>query len=328
MMRELVRSAVAGLSLALAACGVAACGGGADGPVVPPTVPPPAAPTGPTGIVVGGTYEDPRGWIEYQAGNAPLVLIAPHGGSLTPSELPDRSCSGCVTGNDLGTQELARAVVDAFVRRTGVRPHLVVNRLHRRKFDGNRELPEASGGTAALNAPFAWMQAALDSSTGRVTKSFARGLVIDLHGHGHAIPRLELGYLLSDSDLRQTDAALTASTAMTRTSIARLSNDARGTDRGVSLLRGPNSLGALLTAGGYPSVPSPATPAPLAAEEYFDGGYNTRRNGSVTGGTLDAIQIESHLNGVRDNATSRAAFADVLAAALVTYLDRHYGWRP
>ena len=115
---------------------------------------------------------------------------------------------------------------------------------------------------------------------------------------------------------------------MARTSIARLAADVQGGERGVALLRGPNSLGALLSAAGYRSVPSPAIPAPHTDEEYFDGGFNTARNGSRAGGPVDAIQLETHFEGVRDSAASRAHFADALAAALEQFLDRHYGWRP
>ena len=319
------------LAVVFAICAICAsgCGGGSDIAITPPpVVPPVVVPVGPVGpLTTGTTYTDSHSWIEYEPGDAPVVLIAPHGGTLAPSTLADRSCSGCVTTNDLNTQELARAVADAFARRTGMRPHLVVNRLHRRKFDGNRERPEATGGSATLDTTWTWLQAALDSSTARVAKRWARGLVIDLHGHAHAVPRLELGYLLVDAELRRTDAAITAAGDMGRTSIARLSGDARGGERGAALLRGANSLGALLAAAGYASVPSPSTPAPLNGEEYFDGGFNTRRNGSVAGGPLDAIQVECQLAGVRDTAASRAAFAEALVSALVAYLDRHYGWR-
>jgi N-formylglutamate amidohydrolase len=302
-----------------------ACGG--DTPTVPGT--PATAPSGPVGpLVVGQVYADAAGWIEYIPGDAPVVIVAPHGGALTPSQLPDRACSGCVVANDLNTQDLARAIVDAFRARTGLRPHLVINRLHRRKFDANRDLAEASGGAAALAPSWTWFHAAIDSGNAAITRRYGRGLLIDLHGHAHAVARLELGYLLGDADLRMTDAALTASGAMTRTSIARLSTDTRSTaDRGVSLLRGASSLGALLVSAGYAAVPSPADPAPLVGQDYFDGGYNTQRHGSSGGGTLDAIQIESHYTGVRDTEGNRTAFATAVAGALAAYLDRHYSWR-
>ncbi|HYW33354.1 MAG TPA: hypothetical protein VE869_17760 [Gemmatimonas sp.] len=310
-----------------------ACGGGSadkgTGPApvpVPVPVPTTNGPLGP--LAAGTTYLSPNSWLEYVPGTAPLIIVAPHGGSVAPAELPDRVCTACVTVTDVNTQELSRAIIDAFARRTGVRPHLVVNRLHRRKFDGNRALAEATNGHAPLAPTWTWLQSAVDSARLRVAAAHGRGLLIDLHGHGHAIARLELGYLLSASDLRRTDAALATAGDMGRTSIARLAGDAKSGERGTALLRGPNSLGTLLVGAGVPSVPSAGTPAPLIGEDYFDGGFNTARNGSASGGAIDAIQIETHFTGVRDNANSRAAFADVLAGVLVQYLERHYGWRP
>jgi len=323
------------LTLATALATGAACGGGAGGPASPlggsPSTPsptgttPPSAPTGP--FVVGSTYEDPDGWIEYQPGSAPLVLIAPHGGTLSPASLPDRTCAGCETSNDLNTQELARAIADSFAARTGRRPHLAVNRLHRRKFDGNREVVEATGGTAALDRPWRYLHAYVDSAKAAVTRATGRGLVLDLHGHAHAIARLELGYLLSASTLRSDDATLTASNAMSTSSIRQLASDARAGGTPVSLLNGALSLGTLLAAAGVPAVPSQQDRAPLAGQEFFSGGYNTDRHGSRVSGTIDAIQIEHYNVGIRDTQANRERYAGILAAALVTYLDRHYGWR-
>lgn len=312
----------------------AACSGGEapmpapTGPVAPPDPVVPPSPTGPVGpLVVGQTYTDKAAYVEYLVGDAPLVLVAPHGGALTPATLPDRTCSACVTVADANTQELTRAVADTFFARTGKRPHIVINRLHRRKFDANRDVTEATGGNRGLDTTWLWMHAAIDSARSRVVRSGTRGLLIDMHGHGHDVPRLELGYLLSAATLRQDNATLVASGAMARTSIAQLATSSRSTaDRGVALLRGPNSLGALLVARGVPAVPSPTDPAPLVGEEYFNGGYNTERHGSLDGAALDAIQIEHHFTGVRDNATTRGVYARSLVQALLAYLALHYGW--
>ncbi|MBY0491136.1 MAG: N-formylglutamate amidohydrolase [Gemmatimonadaceae bacterium] len=296
----------------------AGCGGSTAAPT----------PSGSPTFVVGQVATDANGWMEYTPGDAPLVIIAPHGGTQTPTELPDRTCSGCETVNDANTQDLARRLADAFYTRTGARPHLVVNRLSRKKFDANRDFPEASGGTATLAAPWAWFHAVIDSAEARIVKKTGRGLVIDLHGHAHDVARLEIGYLLNDPELRLSDAALTANGAMARTSIARLATDTKSApDRGVALLRGANSLGALIVAAGYPAVPSPTDQAPLVGQLYFEGGYNTARHGSRDGGAVDAIQIECHYDNVRDSQTARTNFAWALSGALATYLDKHYGWK-
>jgi hypothetical protein len=279
--------------------------------------------------VVGQSYTDTPGYVEYIPGDAPLLIIAPHGGTDIPAGLPDRSCSACVTVNDANTQDLARRIVEAVRTRWGVRPHLVVNRIHRRKFDANRDLQEATGGLNALGPTWTWFHSAIDSAKLRITAKPGRGLVIDLHGHAHAVPRLELGYLLTESQLRQTDAALTTANLMATTSIRTLAGDSRLiAERGVALLRGANSLGTLLATAGVPAVPSQQDVAPKAGEEYFNGGYNTQRHGSLMGGAIDGVQIECHFAGVRDTDASRAAFATALAGALTTYFEKHYGWKP
>lgn len=278
---------------------------------------------------VGRPVTDQAGWVEYTPGDAPLIIVAPHGGLLRPPLLPDRACSGCVFVNDLNTQELARAVVEAFERRTRTRPHLVVNLLHRQKFDANRELTEASGGDVTLTPSWRAFHAYIDSAKAVIGRSTRRGLMIDLHGHSHAVQRLEWGYLLGDATLRLTDAGLVAAGSLSRSSIARLTVDRRSNDEPAALLRGAPSLGALLAARGFRGVPSPAEPAPLLGEPYFEGGYNTERHGSLDGrGVIDAVQLECHLAGVRDTPANRLRFAEQLVDALLVFLDRQYGWQP
>lgn len=287
----------------------------------------PASPSAP--VTPAATLLDTAGFLEFVQGDAPLVIVAPHGGSLKPASIPDRTCAGCEVVADANTEDLARRVVAAFTQRTGRRPSLALNHLHRVKFDGNRDLDEATGGHTILSGVWNTWQINLDSATARAARVNAgRGLYIELHGHAHTIARIELGYLLSAEQLRQSDAALTSARSMQQSSIARLASDARSGALDVALLRGSQSLGALLSSAGYPVVPSPLDQAPKTADAYFSGGYNTVRHGSVTGGATDAIQVECHFAGVRDTDASRAAFADAIAGVLVTYLRLHYGWQP
>lgn len=322
-----------GLTLS-AAAGVLACGGASSDRVTSPTGGGPGGsgstvPSGPVAPMVVGTAQvDPLGYIEYTPGDAPVVIIAPHGGTLRPTGLPDRNCAGCETSNDLETQALARLLVERFHAATGRRPHLVVNRLHRVKFDANRDMDEATGGSATLRAPWNWLHTAVDSAKATVQRQHGRGLVIDLHGHAHAIARLELGYLLDGAVLRTSDTDLTTSGALQQSSLARLARDTHiVADRGAALLRGPRSLGTLLDAKGFAAVPSTSDPAPRTGEPFFEGGYNTRRHGSLSGGALDAIQIEAPNVGVRDTEANRVRFAEALAQSLRTYLITHYGWQ-
>lgn len=296
-----------------AACTVA---DGANGSLTSPPLRPPA----PTPVY------NPAAWVSSSDGTIPVVIVAPHGGDLSPDSLPVRSCAGCITANDANTQPLAREIADAFERRIGRRPFLVINRLHRSRFDGNRDRDEATAGHAPLFPVWDFWQASIDSARIRASRVHPRGLLIDLHGHGHAIPRLELGYLLTAAQLRLPDDQLLP--ALGTSSLAQLQQLQPAGDSGAALVRGPRALGSRLVALGVPAVPSDVAPAPLIGEDYFTGGYNTVRHGSRGGGAVDAIQIEAHFAGVRDSEANRRAFAERLVTALLGMLEDYYGWTP
>jgi hypothetical protein len=156
---------------------------------------------------------------------------------------------------------------------------------------------------------------------------------MDIHGHAHAIQRLELGYLLSAQELRQADSVLDgAANFEEASSINTVSKDE--TDETFSaLLRGPNSLGSLYAANNFPSVPSPIDPFPQMGQQYLNGGFGTERNtcslaagplGGQPGGPICGLQIEANLTGVRDTPANRARFAEITATILETYLDSHW----
>lgn len=247
----------------------------------------------------------------------------PPPGALAPAAPLD--VSGWVMASD-GTVPLAIEISDAFARRIGKRPFVVANLLSRRKFDANRDLSEATGSYAPL-APF-WtlFHERIDSAKARAVRVHPRALLIDLHGHAHAVARLDLGYLLSAANLRLPDSVVTP--LMFASSIAGLDAAAVSRDSGVALLRGARSLGSRFAQVGFPTVPSAADPAPAAGDAYFNGGYNTQRHGSQSAGSVDAIQIECNYAGVRDTPTARTNFAEAFATAALAYFADHYGWVP
>jgi hypothetical protein len=266
----------------------------------------------------GRTYFGRKEYIEYLAGNLPVVLSAPHGGRERPEEIPDREEG--TFAFDTNTQELARAVAKELYSRTGGWPHVVVCRLHRRKVDCNREIEEGAAGNA--HAEQAWKEFQEYIETGRkaVEKHHGRGLYIDLHGHGHSEQRLELGYLHSAAQLALDDVALSASPHPEESSLRAIA--ALGRVSHAELVRGKQSFGALLEAQGFPCSPSPTNPHPAAP--FFRGGYNTARHGRDAV-PLAGLQIETYSRGVRDTAESRAKFARALASTLETYLSMHLG---
>lgn len=266
----------------------------------------------------GTAYFARNDFAEYVAGQLPIIISAGHGGNLQPSQIPDRTFG--TTVQDLNTEDLARRIAAELQRLTGQRPHLVISHLHRRKLDPNREIVEAAQGSVlAENAWFEY-HAFIETASRAVTREHGGGFLLDVHGHGREIQRLELGYLLSSSDLNQPDAILDEPRFAASSSIRKMGEIS--TLPFSAIVRGDLGLGSLLVARGYPAVPSASDPAPGSAP-YFTGGYTTVRHGSRDGGSVDAIQLEANREGVRDTAENRQRFAEAMAEAILEHLSVH-----
>lgn len=288
-----------------------------------------AIPAGP--YTPGQSYKGRADYIVYYAGNSPLIFAAPHGGLTRTAEITDRttsttSCdtSSVETSGDKNTEQLAMEIQAAVYSRTGKYPHVIINTLHRAELDPNRSL--RTGACQDAEAEIAWNEYHdfIDAAKARVVADHGRGWFTDLHGHGHAIQRLELGYLLESGDLDDSNATMDAGTSHENESSFRTFSAAT-TVSFSNVLRGSASLGTLLEAEGYPSVPSTSTPYPLSGEPYFAGGYSTERHGCASGGTICGLQIE-HDTLVRHTQSARAAYAAALVRAYETYLAQNFSF--
>jgi hypothetical protein len=269
----------------------------------------------------GRSYFGRSNYVEYIAGDMPLIISAPHGGMLKPAEIPNRK-RGEFT-SDANTEELARTVQETFYRRFSHYPHVIICRLDRRKVDCNRGIEEGAGEDAGARQAWRDYQRFIATARSNVLASTGAGLYIDLHGQSHPVKRVELGYSLDARQLANSDRVLDKPPYADRSTIRSL---VRRTGVPFSeLLRGTNSLGGLLAARGYPAVPSPNMPNPGDGNSYFDGGYNARRHGSLEGGAIDGVQIEVNLVGVRDTPSNRSRFARALAEVFDAYFARYYG---
>jgi hypothetical protein len=281
---------------------------------------------GQTIFTPGQTYFGTNNYIEYIVGNLPIIISAAHGGDMSPPEIPTRNCSACVTVADAATQELVRAMGASMQRLFGCSPHIIINRLHRRKLDANREMVEAAQGNPQAERAWNEFHQFIDSAKRAVERSFGRGFYLDMHGHGHDIQRLELGYLLREDELRLPDDSLNKGKYIGFSSIRNLVGTNKQGALHARLLRGDGALGTLFGQRGYPAVPSKQDPAPKAGDDYFDGGYNTARHSSYRGGTIDGIQIECNFAGVRDSPTAIRRFADSLAVVMQQFLRLYYAF--
>jgi len=264
----------------------------------------------------GTSYFGRNKYIEYVAGDSPLIFSAPHGGREKPDELPDREMG--TFSFDTNTQELVRAIADELHARTGHRPHVIICRVNRRKIDCNRDIKEGAAGNPHTEQVWREFQAYLDVAHDAVVKKYGRGFYIDLHGHGHPEQRLELGYLHSVDQLAASDEELNKAPYPAESSLKAIA--AKGTMPYSELIRGKRSFGALMESRGFLCSPSPSNPHPKAP--FFRGGYNTDRH-ARDAAPIAGLQIESYSKGIRDTPESRKKFADAIASTLDEYLTMH-----
>jgi hypothetical protein len=274
------------------------------------------------GFTAASKAEEPRsggsGYIQYWPGDLPIVLSAPHGGKLAPQDLPNRTYGRLM--RDSGTFELALELRKAMQERFGKTPHLIVCQLARVKLDCNRELKEAAQGHSVAEQAWHKYHDFILESEKSVLAQYPAGLYLDIHGHSHDKQRVELGYLLSKSEVQWPVPLLHKPEVAKRSSIRLLDKISR--EDFPALLRGTNSLGGLLEQRGIAAVPSPTSR--MADEDlYFSGGYNTETHGSIDGKGLDGIQVETPQD-IRETAEKRREFAQVFTEALEVYFQKHY----
>lgn len=195
----------------------------------------------------------------------------------------------------------------------GFRPHVVYNNLHRSKLDANREINEST-----LNVPDAIT--AYHNYTNFINKAKSaisgRGLLLDVHGHGHTLQRTELGYLISGSNLDSGNYDASGS------SIKSLVEHRCKGDRACfkEFIHGNRSLGHFMNQEDVQAVPSPQNKTP-DGNSYFSGGYTVKTYGSRDGGNIDAIQMEFP-RSLRTGWNNDTKYE--LARAIASFFDLNY----
>lgn len=269
----------------------------------------------------GSTHFGRNLYIKYMAGTLPILLSAPHGGSLKPSEIKDRTQG--VLGNDSNSRSYTLEVARRIFQLTGQRPHIVINRLHRIKLDANRDIKEASQGDKNSETAWAEFRNYMLEARKVVTARCKRGHYFDMHTNGHSEAWVELGILLRSSDLAKSNAVLDSGSTYKHKSSWKAMTAMPGIVFS-EILRGSSSLGAMLQARGYKTVPSPTHPDPKGGG-FFSGGYNTASYGSRKGGTIDGTQVETHFSMITTN--TRYKYSRALAESILTFMERVYGFK-
>lgn len=283
-------------------------------------------------------------YVEYRTGNLPIIISAPHGSTTkggtvdgkslvkrTESNLKESDCCSFSTSQDAYTMTLAQFIEAAIYEKTGKYPYVVIAKQHRSYIDFNRHkecaIPYVNGAYSIANEiSYDTYHEYATAASADVEKKFGQGILLDIHGHGHDVQQVEIGYLLSKTQLTKTDDELNVSDSYAKkSSIYSLSLRNKNNLSFVELLRGEFSFGDYLKNAGLACVPHSGKLNPADKESYFSGGYISQSQGSSYeyGGTVDAIQLEFG-NKVRNDESKRAAAGKSVAKAVIEYMKKHY----
>jgi len=233
-------------------------------------------------------------------GELPVILSAPHGGTLKIAGVEPRQGNGMktgpagfFTGRDGGTSELALALADALEDATGKRPYLVVSKTHRKYLDPNRpsEIAYEDPDAAPVYQRY---HNTLQRYCTEILNKHHTGLLLDIHGQGTS----------SQTVYRGTGNGKT---------VARLKERF-----GESAHSGENSLFGTLHRLGWKVYPFPADGKEQSG---FTGGYIVQTHGSHKPNGLDAVQLE--FGADYRTKSNREKTAKVLAKATIEYIQEY-----
>ncbi|VTR99329.1 N-formylglutamate amidohydrolase [Tuwongella immobilis] len=245
----------------------------------------------------------PSDRVTVQRGEIPIILTAPHGGTLELPNVPERKgiglekgAKGFFTGRDTGTEELVADLSAAIEKRFGKKPYLIAARFHRKFIDPNRP-PEIAYESPNAKPFYDQFHDSVADACKQVQGKFQRGLLLDLHGQGSK----------RDTIFRGTQNGKTVKLLIDR--------------YGKKAQVGPESFFGFLAKHGCTVYPTDDG----KEQAGFTGGYIVQTYGSHTGYGIDAIQLECgadyRLKDVRKPA------AEKIADSVVDYAIRYLDWK-
>ena len=158
-------------------------------------------------FVSGESYFDQNNYVEYIAGNLPIIISVPHGGTLMPSNLPVIHNRGV----DNGSFETSHLLYDTIVYNTnGCFPHMIISHLHPSVMNPVREIDTAAG--TNIDARNAWydFHSFIDVAKYDITNTWGAGHYFEMHGNGHSDMWTEVGLGVSKSYLNGSDSLISS----------------------------------------------------------------------------------------------------------------------
>ncbi len=249
-------------------------------------------------------------FLHVQRGELPIVITAPHGGSLVIPGVPkregpegERTSGKFVTTQDSRTFELATATAKRVEELMGKKPYLVACKAHRRYVDPNR--PEKEGvehpKAQVVHAAF---HGQVREFVDELRKKFPQGaLLLDIHGQAASADTIYRGTQNGTTVMKMVE------------------------QHGVGALTGEQSILGYLAAKGIKVAPPNTPPGAPSETRAFGGGYIVRTYGSHTTNGVDAIQLEFG-GSFRRDAKKREETAQFLAEAVKIYTEKYLAPKP
>ncbi len=244
-------------------------------------------------------------FVLFERGTLPIILSAPHDGTLPLPDTPPRRGQGVAqfqTVRDTDTAAIARRTAQRLQEHLRGRVWLVVARCERRYVDVNRPAELAYESPAGRQV-YERYHAALREACREVRRRYAAGLLLDIHGQGQ-YPQ----------------------------AICRGTNDGRTVERlieryGWGAITGRDGLLGGLQRRGYTILPDcqdrPNSPNNREVPQ-FRGGYIVRTYSGEWG--IDAVQLEVGVQYRQDGRWRR--LADDLADAVAVFAESYLPLRP
>jgi N-formylglutamate amidohydrolase len=226
-------------------------------------------------------------------GTLPIILTAPHDGTLSVPGVPKRKGDGItkfVVVRDTGTAPLVELLADAIEKKMGGRPYVVIARFSRQYIDANRDPKNAYESKKAKPVYDAY-HAAIEDAKKAIVKKWGRGILLDIHGQGAE----------NDTVFRGTNDTKTVKHLIGRS--------------GRGALIGPKSILGVMEKKGVKVKPACASTD--KEDRRYSGGYTVQHHGSRDGGSIDAIQLE--LGSALRLAKGRPRTAELLAEAVAVF---------
>lgn len=235
--------------------------------------------------------------ITIQAGDIPIILSAPHGGTRRIEGVTPRKGDAAkqfVTVTDTNSHRLAAALAKSLERKWG-KPYVVIAQFSRQYLDANRPATDAYESDQAKPIYDAYHNALKDAVT-KSRERWGRGLLLDLHGQAAK----------KDTIFRGTANGKTCSLLTERLGEG-------------ALMKETGLLGAL-HAKGYEIFPAPGSSE--KEDPRYNGGHIVRTYGASGATGIDAVQLE--LGGDFRKAANIEKTADDLAEAIAKFADAYF----